>query len=209
MARKTSRQAIEKRIQKALQCLEEGDSEDAIFNISPIIDVVAKERHKDKKGVGERIKAFIFDEQALIYYLSMQGTMSLPEGVRIVMTDDSLKPVGNHDGELADFIYHNIRCAQVHDGEIDYSLIDFGREFGIGRSSFVGDGHELAPGLFIVSRATVLALILAVICAPETGEIKLLGNISLYNRILLDKNELVGNKDYLMTKLHQLFGQLP
>jgi hypothetical protein len=207
MAKKTSRQAIEKRIEKALQCLEEGDMEDAVFNIAPIIDVVAKERYKDKKRVGDRIKDFIFDEQHLIYYLSTQGKISLPEGIRIVLAnhEDVDNPVGNHGGELSDFIYHNIRCAQTHDAEIDYDLIDFGRNFGIGRQKFEGDGGELASGVFIISSATILALILSVICAPENRKISLPGNITLYKKIQLDKNKLVGNKGYLMTMLRLLF----
>ena len=207
MTKKTSQRAIEKRIEKALQYLHEGDMEDALFNIAPIIDVTAKARHKDKNRVGERIKAFIFDEQHLIYYLSTQGRTSIPDGVRIILIDDkeTMKTVGNHGGELADFIYHNIRCAQSHDAEIDYHRIDFGRRFGIGRQKFDGDGGELAPGVFIISYATVLALILSVICAPENKGIKLPGDLDLYNKIQLDKNELVGNKEYLMTKLRQLF----
>ena len=80
MARKTSRQAIEKRIGKALQCLTEGDIEDAMYHIAPIIDVVAKERYPEKNKVGDRVKAFLFDEQSLIYYLSMQGAISKRTG---------------------------------------------------------------------------------------------------------------------------------
>ena len=207
MAKKTSRQAIEKRIRKSLQCLEEGDAEDAIYNIAPIIDVVAKERHKDKKRVGDRIKAFVFDEQQLIYYLSTQGNILVPDGVRIVLVEDKEvdKPVGNHGGELADFIYHNIRCAQAHDAEIDHDLIDFGRNFGIGRQKFDGDGGKLEPGVFIISNATVLALILSVICAPENKRIKLAGDITLFNKVILDKTKLVGNKEYLMGKLREPF----
>lgn len=206
MAKKTSSQAIEKRIRRSLQCLEEGDVEDAIFNIAPIIDVVAKERHKDKKRVGDRIKAFIFDEQYLLYYISTQGKTRLPEGVKIMLVNwKTDEPVGGAGGELADFIYHNIRCAQSHDAEIDYELIDFGRNFGIGRQKFEGDGGELVPGVFIISNATVLALILSVICAPENRRIKLTGSITLYNKVPLDLTQLVGNKNYLMDKLNDLF----
>ena len=207
MAKKTSKQAIEKRIKKALQFFDEGDMEDALFNIAPVIDVVAKQRHKDKKRVGDRIKAFIFDEQHLIYYLSTQGRISVKDGVRIIYCEDkdTNKPIGNHGGELADFIYHNIRCAQTHDAEIDYGTIDFGRNFGIGRLKFEGDGGDIVPGVFIISNATILALILSVICAHENRRIKLSGKISLYNKVQLEINKLVGNKEYLMTKLSKLF----
>ena len=207
MAKKTSRQAIEKRIRKSIRCLEEGDPEDAIYNIAPAIDVVAKERYKDKKRVGDRIKAFVFDEQQLLYYLSTQGRILLPDGVRVIMVEDKEvdKPAGNHGGELSDFIYYNIRCSQSHDAEIDYDLIDVGLNFGIGREKFQGDGGELEPGVFIISNATILALILSIICSPENKRIKLDGDLNLYNKVRLSKTELVGNKKYLMGKLNELF----
>jgi len=209
MAKKTSRQAIEKRIRRAIQCLAENDPEDAIYNIAPAIDVVAKERRPRINRVGDRIKEFIFDEQQLLYFLSTQGKIKLPDGVRIIMVDDHdvEKPAGGSGGELADFIYHNIRCAQSHDAEIDYHLIDIGRNFGICREWFKGDGGELEPGRFIVSNATIMGLILSVICAPENRRIKLDGDISLYNKVKLDKSKLVGNKDYLMEKLNELFSE--
>ena len=115
------------------------------------------------------------------------------------------KPAGNHGGELSDFIYYNIRCSQSHDAEIDYDLIDVGRNFGIGREKFQGDGGELEPGVFIISNATILALILSIICSPENKRIKLDGDLNLYNKVRLSKTELVGNKKYLMGKLNELF----
>jgi hypothetical protein len=202
----TRDEKIQKRITIAIQWLEKGDVKEASFNIAPAIDVTAKERHKDKREVGDRIRAFIFDEQNLIYYFSMQGKLPLKDGDRVVLVDkdNADKPIGGYGGELADFIY-NIRCAQTHDAEIDYDNIDYGRDFGIGRDFFVGDGGEPAPGMFIISKATVYALLLSVICAPENSRIELPGNITLCNKVHLDRNKLVGNKDYLMTKLHQLF----
>lgn len=117
------------------------------------------------------------------------------------------KPVGNspsHGGELADFIYHNVRCAQSHDAEIDYELVDFGRNFGIGRQTFENDGGPLRPGVFVISNATVLSLILSVICAPESKGVRLPGDIVLYKKVRLDREKLVGNKEYLMGELKRL-----
>jgi hypothetical protein len=207
MAKKPSRRGIEKRITKALQNYNEGDVEDALFNISPVIDVVAKLRYKNKKRVGDRIKAFIFDEQQLIYYLSTQGKIVPLDGVRIVYLEntETNKPMGGFGGELADFIYHNIRCAQTHDVEIDYSAIDLGRNFGIGRIKLEGNGNDLASNSFIISNATVLALILSVICANEINKIRLYGRLILFNKVQLELSTLVGNKDYLMKKLSKLF----
>ena len=84
MTKKASRQAITKRIVKALEYFGKGDMEEALYNIAPVIDVIAKERFKDKKGVGERIKAFLFEEQSIIYNLSTQGRMPLKDGVKLV-----------------------------------------------------------------------------------------------------------------------------
>jgi len=184
--------------------------EDALFEIAPTIDVVAKKRYPEMKRVGERVKAFIFDEQALIYFLSTQGKIKLPDGVRIVMvvSGNEKKPWGNtpdHRGELADFIYHNIRCAQSHEAEIDYRYIDLGRQFGICRQTFENDGEPPRPGVFVISNATVLSLILAVICATENKRIRLPGDIILYNKIKLDSKELPGNKTYLVNMLEGLF----
>jgi len=201
----TRDEKIQKRIFKALQCIEAGDAEEAAFNIAPAIDVTAKERHKDKTQVGDRIKAYIYDEEQLIYFFSTQGKLSVGDEDRVRIVDYKTdKLIGGHGGELADFIYYNIRCAQTHDAEIDKN-IDFGRDFGIGRFNFKEDGDAPAPGMFIISKATVYALILSVICAPENSRIELPGNITLCNKVQLDRNKLVGNKDYLMTKLHQLF----
>jgi hypothetical protein len=201
------RPGIEKHIWKAFESFQNLDMEDALYQIAPTIDVTAKKRYPNKRKVGERIKAFIFDEQTLIYYLSTQGRI-MPEGIRIVIVDENTnKPVGNHPdhaGELADFIYHNIRCAQSHGAKIDYSLIDIGREFGIGRVTFENDRCSLKPGIFVISKATVLALILSVVCSPENEEIRLSGDLELYNRITLSWANLVGNKKYLMETLFQL-----
>ena len=200
---------IERCVKVALQRFEAGDMQDAIYQISPAVDVTAKRRSPNTK-VGTRIKSFIRDEQALIYYLSSQGKVDLPENVKIIMVDEETnRPVGNskdHAGELADFIYHNIRCAQSHDAEIDSEYIDFGRNFGIGRLTFTGDGGPLCNGMFVVSRATVLALILSVICAPENLGLQLPGDIVLYGICILKEDKLVGDKEYLMRQLKVCFG---
>jgi hypothetical protein len=199
---------IERCVSKALQSFQHGDMHDAIYQIAPAIDVTAKRRYPTKL-VGERIKSFIRDEQSLIYFLSTQGRLRVAAGVKVILVDrNTNRPVGDsreHGGELADFIYHNIRCAQSHDGEINHEYIDFGRVFGIGRQTFENDGGPLKPGTFVVSQATILALILSVVCAPENAALDLPGDIQLFGRALLKKELLVGSKDYLMELLEHLF----
>ena len=206
MSKQLSRPGLEKRIRRALERLQEGDAEDAVFNISPALDATARKRYPNK-GVSDRIKSFVFDEQPLIYYLSMQGKYLIPDGVRIVMVEDDAvgRPSGGHGGELSDFVYYCVRCAQQHEAEIDYEQIDFGRNFGIGRERFDGDGGDLEAGKFIISIATVFALVLAVICASENRRLRLPGDINLYGKVTLSQKELVGNKVYLMGKLNELF----
>lgn len=213
MAKKTSRQAIEKRINKAFESMLTGDMEEALFNIAPVIDIVAKERFKQIKLVGDRIKAYISEEQDLIYYLSYRGKFKILKGVQIAIVDHqniekpppNIRHIKTHSAQLADYIYHNIRCAQSHDAEIDYDIIDLGRNYGIGREGFEGDGGELAPGKFIVSNATILAIVLVVVASPEIKRIKLQGHFTLNNTIMIDKQKLVGNREYLEKKLQSLF----
>ena len=199
---------IERCVKVALQRFEAGDMHDAIYQISPAVDVTAKSRYSNSE-VGVRIKSFISDEQVLIYYLSSQGKVDLPEDVKIIMVDEKTnRPIGNskyHAGELADFIYHNVRCAQTHDAEIDSKYIDFGRNFGIGRLTFAGDGGPLRDGMFVVSRATVLGIILSVICAPENLGLELPGDIVLSGTCILERGKLVGDKEYLMGRLKVFF----
>ena len=210
MSKTLSRKGVSKRINRAIEFLGKDDAEDAVFHISPAIDATATSRYPDKK-VGERIKQFILDEQPLIYYLSMQGKYLLPDGVRVVMVDNENadKPVGGHGGELSDFIYYCIRNPQVHEAEIDDEFIDFGRNFGIGRERFTGDGSELPPGKYIVSKATILGLILSVICASENRRINLEGDLTVLGRLTLPKSKLIGNKEYLMSRLNELFANDP
>lgn len=216
MAKKTSRQSIEKRINRSFDSLIAGEYEEALYNIAPVFDVVAKERYPDKKSVGERIKSYILDEQDIIYFLSSQGTHKAIKGVIYAMVDDehvdqapkNVKHIKTHAGTLADYIYHNIRCAQSHDAEIDHDIIDLGRNFGIGREGFSGDGGKLPKGKFIVSNATILSLILVVITSPEIKRIKLNGSIKIYNKVSIDKSLLINNKEYLNLKISELFNQV-
>lgn len=215
MAKKTSRQSLEKRINRSLDSVIQGDFEDALYHIAPAIDVIAKERYPSKKFGGEKIKSFILDEQDIIYFVSTQGRLNLPKGVHIAIVDDSnvsqpppnVKDCKSHAGELSDYIYHNIRCAQSHDAEIDYEIIDLGRNFGIGREGFEGDGGVLPPGKFIVSNATIISIILVVIAAPEFRRLKLEGKFKLYNKVQIDKALLVGNRAYLQKCIEQLFAE--
>lgn len=213
MAKKTSRQAIEKKINRSLASFVENDMEEALFQIAPVINVIAKERYPKVKFVGEMIKSYILDEQDIIFYLSTQGILKLPKGVQIMMVDDencdqvpsNVQHIKSHAAQLADYIYHNMRCAETHDAEIDHDIIDLGRNFGIAREKFEGDGGDLAPGKFIVSNATVLAIVLTAIASPEIRRIKLDGSIKLYNSVLIDKKQLVGNRLYLEKSLEKLF----
>ena len=59
-------------------------------------------------------------------------------------------------GELGDFIYKNVRCARMHDAEIDYELIDLSRNFGVFREGFENDGKPLLPEQIIVSISAIL-----------------------------------------------------
>lgn len=213
MTRKTSRKNIEKRLKRTVECLAHNDLEEALYSVSPVIDVVAKERYPDKKEVGKRIKAYVFDVQHILYLISTQGKLRIPRGVHIAMVDDqhvdqpppNVKDIKTHAGELADYIYHNIRCAQTHDAEVHSEIIDLGRNFGIGRERFTGDGGDLAPGKFIISNATILGLFLVTVASPELRRVRLEGTIKLWDRYPVDLEKLPGDGGYLDELLDRIF----
>lgn len=213
MTRKTSRKNIEKRMRRTIECLARDDLEEALYSVSPVIDVIAKERYPDTKRVGERIKAYIFDVQHTLYLVSTQGRLRIPLGVHIAIVDDqhadqpppNVKDFKTHAGELADYIYHNIRCAQTHDAEVHSEIIDLGRNFGIGRERFSGDGGDLAPGKFIISNATILGLFLVTLASPELRRVRIVGTLKLWDRHPIDLAQLIGNEEYLDDFLGRIF----
>ncbi|MEB5773065.1 hypothetical protein MXE95_02915 [Aeromonas caviae] len=131
---------ISRRTQHCLERLRERDCEGALVNLFPAIDKTAKKR-RPKANVGERIRAFLQDEEILISAI----------GTRNIITNF------NYDGlTLHDVMYKFGRTSIAHEGELDPRLT-FNSDLGlqIGR-----DGWNLPVGY-------IVGMSIAVIIAPE------------------------------------------
>ena len=66
-------------------------------------------------------------------------------------------------------------------------------------------GEPLAPGKFIISKATVISLIWMVICCPENKQCRLRGTWEPYQGLSLDFDKLIGDKSYLIGEIKRFF----
>jgi hypothetical protein len=148
---------VSRRIQQCIERLQVNDSEGALVNLFPAIDKTGKKR-RPNKGVGERIKEFLRDEEVLITAVGMGNVF---KGCKF------------HGMPLEDALYKFGRTSIAHEGELDPRL-SFNNNTGIQINS---DNWNL-PSSYIVGMA------LAVIIAPENkGEQTVEGlGITIFNK---------------------------
>lgn len=177
---------IKKRVIHAFKAFYENDLDEALFHISPAIDATASKRYPSL-GVGERIRSFLKDEQDLIYGFSTAYKCDI-SGSNVTILFGS-------EGELQSIVYKFIRCKQAHGKSIDKSKITLGGDFGIGGFVIQGASIKPRPGTILISRATVLSMIFAVVSAIENLDIDFSGTtISLFSEPKMDLAPFVGNK---------------
>lgn len=187
---------IKNRVVRALQAFYENDLEEALFQIAPAIDATAKKRYPGKKP-GDRVRTFLKDEQDLIYRFSTQNRALVDRGSTILYEGD---------GEFQSIVYKFVRCAQSHDAALDTSKVTLGGEFGIGRMMIKGASLEPQPGTILISRATVLSLIFAVVCAIENDGLDLTDvAIPFFTIPSMQLAPFVGKRDKFIQKIHELF----
>lgn len=145
-----------------------------------------------------RVRSFLKDEQDLIYRFSTQN--------RLFPANPSSSISYGDYGEFQSFVYKYVRCAQTHDAALDTSKVTLGGEFGIGRCIIEGVSIESPPGTILISRATVLSLIFAVVCAIENERLDL-SNIAIpfYTVPSMQLAPFVGKRDKFIQKIHELF----
>jgi hypothetical protein len=187
---------IKNRVVRALNAFYADDLEEALFQIAPAIDATAQKRYPGKKP-GVRVRTFLKDEQDLIYGFSTQNRVSAPKGATFVY--------GN-DGEFQSIVYKFVRCAQSHDAALDTSKVTLGGDFGIGRIMIQGASLTPQPGTILISRATILALIFAVVCAIENGRLDLSDlAIPFFSEPNMQLAPFVGKRAKFIQKFHELF----
>jgi hypothetical protein len=170
---------ISRRIHQCIQRLHLNDPEGALVNLFPAIDKTAKKR-RPKAGVGERIKAFLQEEEVLI---TAVGTGNVFKGVQV-------------DGmAFHDVLYKFGRTSIMHEGELDHRL-KFNTN---GRMRISKDVWDLPIG-FIVGMS------LAVVIAKENkGERTPDGiGITVFNRQFA-LNEIWGNPEPVRKHICEVF----
>ena len=131
---------ISRRIQQCITHVQMHDWEGALVNLFPALDKTAKKRRL-KAGVGERIRAFLEEEEILI---------------SAIATGNVFKGIYADGVSITDALYKFGRTSIAHEGELDPRL-----EFNETGSIVIGQDKWSLPTGYIVGMS------LAVVVAPE------------------------------------------
>ena len=131
---------ISRRIQQCITHVQMHDWEGALVNLFPALDKTAKKRRL-KAGVGERIRAFLEEEEILISAIATGNVF------KVIYTDGV---------SITDALYKFGRTSIAHEGELDPRL-----EFNETGSIVIGQDKWSLPTGYIVGMS------LAVVVAPE------------------------------------------
>ncbi|GGY10510.1 hypothetical protein GCM10007160_42150 [Litchfieldella qijiaojingensis] len=170
--------SISRRIEKSISALQRKDFEDSFVQLFPAVDKTAKKR-RSKAKVGERIKGFIQDEEAII---SGVATNNVFKGI---MVDDVDFPTA---------LYKFGRTSIVHEGELDERLkINERGTMQIGR-------------VWNLPSSYITGLIVAVILAKENSSESLEHDysISLFGTNY-SVNSIWGNRSVIEQKMCELW----
>jgi hypothetical protein len=133
---------ISRRIQQCVTHIQASDWEGALVNLFPALDKTAKKR-RPKAGVGERVRALLEEEEALI---------------SAVATDNVFKNIQVNGVSITDALYKFGRTSIAHEGELDPRL-----HFNEDGSLLIGNDRWDLPTGYIVGMS------LAVVVAPENA----------------------------------------
>ncbi|HEY6644374.1 hypothetical protein [Povalibacter sp.] len=131
--------SVSRRLKSCITYLQMRDYEQALIHLFPALDKTAK-RRRPKQGVGDRIRNFVADEEAMI---TAVATRNIFQNIRV------------NDVSFPEAIYKFGRTAISHEGELDPRL-----QFNDSRSLQIGSVWNL-PSSYITG------LCVAVMAAPE------------------------------------------
>lgn len=133
--------SIGRRIESCLSDYERNDFESSFIHLFPAIDKTAKKRYP-KKGVGDRIKTFLKDNETIIQFIATSSVITfIAEGI-----------------SFEDALYKFGRTSIMHEGELDNRLVIHNKQY-----ISIGETWEL-PKSYICSLA------LSVVLAPENHD---------------------------------------
>ena len=173
-----SASSISRRIESSIQAMNRKAYEDAFIHLFPAIDKTAKKR-REKDGVGQRIKAFISDEEPII---------------TAVATNNIIKNI-NVDGiDFPTALYKFGRTSIAHEGELDERLQ-------INENGSVQIGY-----VWNLPSSYITGLIVAVIVSPENSSERIDQNIAitLFGETF-KANDIWGKREIIQNKICQIF----
>jgi hypothetical protein len=175
----TGPSGISRRIEQCIEHLQHRDHEGALVHLFPAIDKTASTR-RPGVGVGNRIRAFLKDEEVLITAIG---------------TGHVLKDCKFDGMSLEEALYEFGRTPIAHEGELDPRL-----QFNDGGGLLIGRDRWNLPGSYIAGMSA------AVILAPENASEKLNHpwSITILGKPFL-VNEIWGARDQVRKHLCEIF----
>lgn len=173
--------SISRRISGCIEGIGKRDYEYALVNLFPALDKTAKKR-LPKSKVGERIRGFLSNEEAIISALATQNVF---KNIQI-------------DGySFPQVIYKFGRTSISHEGELDPRL------------SFNDEGRFQIGATWDLPSSYVSAMCIAVVIAPENQNEWSMQNfqVQILNETY-ELNALWGNRRSIVCKLESTFGQV-
>lgn len=140
--------SISRRIRDAIDAHSRRDYEGALVHFFPALDKAAKKR-RPKDGVGQRIRAFLADEEGLISALA---------------TGNFLRNITIDGVTFPDAIYRFGRTSIAHEGELDPRL------------TISTDGSLRIGQVWSLPPSYITAMCIAVMAAPECATEKIEGD---------------------------------
>jgi len=116
---------ISRRVADCIKEMELNNTEGALLNLFPAIDVTAKRRYPKEKKVGVRFKKFLNDQEVFIYFTA---------------TGASIKNVTAGGLSLADALYKFGRTSMMHDGELENRISFDAQDASMGKQWFLTKG---------------------------------------------------------------------
>ena len=108
--------SIGKRVAEAVEKMDAGDPEGALFQISSAIDATAK-REFSKAG-RRSYKDFVHDNLALITDITFQGTRIL--NLHFAFDHPQIAKDSSGTCTIQDILYHAVRCGLYHDSALPF-----------------------------------------------------------------------------------------
>lgn len=158
--------SIGRRLEATLVAFRNKDYETCLIHLFPALDKTAKRRRPSAK-VGERICKFLEENEDLLSYIAMNGSV--------------LRNVHVGDMSVPKAIYSYARCPIAHEGELDPRL------------QITEENKMMFGKEWIFPTSYIFALIIAVLIAPENSDEFLQENIILdFSNKSFSANEMWG-----------------